>query len=437
MKKKLLSLLLASTVGLSMAGCSSVGLSVDNLMHPPKAVGDKAEIQTLVDSVAGEGYTLKYPQSGNYRSAITMQDIDSDSVEEAIAFYMPQGDIATVHVLVMDNIGGRWQSVGDFKSQSTAVDSLSFCDLDGNGISEIVTCWKTYNASLNQLSIYTYEENKAREITTDSTCSNLLCGDFTEDEGDELMLLTLFSADKDATAELTDISDTKSELVTIGTTPLNPDVVSYAQLLTGEVFENQAGAVIDGCTKNTGEYTTQLLYYNTYYKSLERISFTDNLPYNQALRSYPVMSKDVNGDGIIEVPAAFKLNIEKDRTDKVAAADLYWCQQTPSGTVLLISHQAVSFAYGFSFDVPDKWEGKFTALTDYENNEVTFYEWDKNKTADVLFKVKISDKEKVEDLTGYETLAETDSRVYAVSIPDGNNPLMLTKDEIKSSFELM
>lgn len=82
--------------------------------------------------------------------------------------------------------------------------------------------------------------------------------------------------------------------------------MSYAQLLTGNIFENQFGAVIDGCTKNTGEYTTQLLYYNTYYKSLERISFTDNLPYNQALRSYPVMSKDINGDGIIEVPAALQ-----------------------------------------------------------------------------------------------------------------------------------
>ncbi|MBQ2825246.1 MAG: hypothetical protein IJF19_03125 [Clostridia bacterium] len=437
MKKKLLSLLLASTMGLSMAGCSSVGLSVENLMHPPKAVGDKAEIQTLVDSVAGEGHTLKYPQSGNYRSAITMQDIDSDNIDEAIAFYMPQGDIATVHVLLMDNIDGKWQSVGDFKSQSTAVDSLSFCDLDGNGISEIVTCWKTYNASVNQLSVYMYEENKAREIVTDSTCSSLLYGDFTEDEGDELLLLNLFSTDKDATAQLTDLSENKSELVTIGTTPLNPDVVSYAQLLTGNIFENQFGAVIDGCTKNTGEYTTQLLYYNTYYKSLERISFTDNLPYNQALRSYPVMSKDINGDGIIEVPAAFKLNIEKDRTDAVAAADLYWCQQTHDGTVLLISHQAVSFAYGFSFEVPDKWEGKFTALTDYEKNEVTFYEWDKDKTTDILMKVKISEKEKEENLEGFEVLVDTDSRIYAYSVPESSNPLILTVDEIKSAFELM
>lgn len=441
MKKKLLSLILASAVGISMAGCSSVGLSVENLMHPPKAVGDKAEIQALVDSVAGEGHTLKYPQSGNYRSAITMIDIDSDGVDEAIAFYQPVGDIATVHMLLMDNIDNRWQPVGDYKSQSSAVDSLNFCDLDGNGVSEIVTSWKTYNATLNQISLYVYEENKLREVSSEQSASSVLTGDFTSDEGDELLLLSLFSPEKEATAQLYDFSSNKSDLELLGTTPLNPDVVSYSQLLVGNIFENQIGAVIDGCTQS-GEYNTQLLYFNSYFDSLERISFTEDVPYNQKLRSYPVMSKDVNGDGIIEVPAAFKLNIEAERTDAVAAASLYWCQQTEAGTVLLISHEAASFAYGFTFEIPESWEGKFTALTDYEKNEVTFYEWNKNKTEDVLLTVKIFEDEESDDFNDYTFLTssetgKTSNRIYTFKIPQGNNPLLLSETEVKDSFELM
>ena len=436
MKKKLLSLLLASSMGLTMAGCSSVGLSVENLMHPPKAVGDKAEIQALIDSVAGEGYTLKYPQSGNFRSAITMKDIDSDSIDEAIAFYLPVGDIAKVHMLVMDSIGGKWQTVGDFKSQSTAVDSLSFCDLDGNGIFEIVTSWKTYQTSLNQISLYIYEDDKIREVSSEHYSSGTLSGDFTANEGEELLLLSLFSDENDATATLIDLSENKSKLEVLGTSPLDPDVVSYSQLLAGNIYENQMGAVIDGCT-HTGEYNTQLLYFNTYFDSLERISFTENVPYNQKLRSYPVMSEDINGDGIIEVPAAFRLNIEKDRTDVDAAADLYWCQQTSSGTVHQIAHKAASFAYGFTFVVPEKWEGKFTALTNYEKNEVTFFELNKNKTEDVILTIKIFEKDKEEDMAGYVVLEETEDRIYAFINPEGENSLALTESEIKSAFELM
>ncbi len=421
---------------LFLAGCTPVGLTVDKLMHPPKAVGDKAEIQSLIDSVAGEGYTLKYPQSGNFRSAITMKDIDSDSVDEAIAFYLPVGDIATVHMLVMDSIDGVWQSVGDFKSQSSAVESLNFCDLDGNGFFEIAASWKTYNSSVNQLSIYTYENNNLREVSSEYTCSNVLAGDFTENSGEELLLLSLFSADHEANAILLDLNENKSNLEQLGTTPLNPDVVSYAQLLVGNIFENQIGAVIDGCT-SSGEYNTQLLYFNTYFDSLERISFSENVPYNQALRSYPVMSEDVNNDGVIEIPAAFKLNIEKDRTDKVAAADIYWCQQTSSGTVLLISHKAASFAYGFTFEIPEMWEGKFTALTDYDKNEVTFYEWNKDKTEDELLVIKIFEKDLNEDMSGYTLIYETDDKVYTFKNPEGENSLILSEDEIKTAFELM
>lgn len=435
MKKKILSLIGAGLLSLSLAGCSSVGLSVDKLMHPPKAVGDKAEIQTLIDSVAGEGYTLKYPQSGSYRSAITMKDIDSDSEEEAIAFYLPQGDIATVHMLVMDNIDEKWQSVGNFKSQSTAVESLNFCDLDGNGLLEIVTSWKTFTANVNQLSYCIYEENKTREVPCEYTASSLLWGDFTEENGDELMLLSLASTETQASATLLDLNENKSELTLTGTTELNADVASYASLQVGNVFENQVGAVIDGCTL-TGEYTTQLLYFNSYFGSLERISFTDDVVYNQKLRSYPVMSEDVNNDSVIEVPSAFKHKIEKDRTDVAAAADLYWCQQTQSGTVLLIKRETASFAYGFTFEIPKSWDFEFTALTNHDTGEVTFYKWEKDKCSSPMLTFRIFDKEKAESTTGYTVLQETDTRIYTY-ITYEDTDLNLKESEIKNAFALM
>lgn len=428
--------MLSVALCLSTSACSSVGLSVDNMMHPPKATGDKAQIQSLIDSVAGEGYSLKYPQSGSYRSAITIKDIDSDNTDEAVAFYLPAGDIATVHMLLMDNIDGQWQSVGDFKSTNTAVQSLEFCDLDGNGILEIATNWKTYNPSVNQLSVHIYDENKLRELSTEYNCSNLLTGDFTGEPGEELMLLSLFSTDKEASASLIDINDNKSDLELKGTTAMDPDVVSYTQLLSGNIFENQYGVVVDGCTSK-GSYNTQILYFNTYFNSLERISFTENAPYNQALRSDNVVSKDINGDSVIEVPATFRFNIEEDRNDVVATAEIYWCQQTEDGMVLLIEHQVASFAYGFTFNIPQSWEGLFTAHTDFNKNEVTFYKWNKDKTGDALMTIKISDKDTFSETEGFSALAESENRVYTYRIFNPDDNLAVSDSEVKDSFELM
>ena len=419
-----------------MSGCSSVGLSVDTLMHPPKAVGDKADIQALIDKTAGEGYTLKYPQSGNFRSAITMHDIDSDGVDEAVAFYLPQGDIATVNMMVMDDIDNSWQVVGNFKSQSSAVDSLNFCDIDGDGFSEVIPTYKTYSPTINQLALFIYDGKAVREIPSEYTCTNLITGDFYEGGKDELMLLSLFSTEKEASALLLTLNDDKSGISVLGTSPLDPDVASFAQLLTGEVFESQQGLVIDGCTTQ-GEYNTQIIYYNKYFKSLERINFTENVSYNQARRTYAVMSEDINGDSVIEIPSVFKLKIEDDRTDVAPCAQIYWCQQTEDGTVHLIAHEAVSFSYKFSFDIPQSWDGKFTAHTNHNENEVTFYSWDKDKTGDELLKIKITDKNSQEIPEGYTPLSENESRVYSYRIPENSNKMKLGADEIVGAFELM
>ena len=60
-------------------------LDTQNLMSPPKATGDKADIQRVIEESAGS-YTFKYPQKGDYRSAVIMHDINGDGTDEAVAF---------------------------------------------------------------------------------------------------------------------------------------------------------------------------------------------------------------------------------------------------------------------------------------------------------------------------------------------------------------
>ena len=103
----------------------------------------------------------------------------------------------------------------------------------------------------------------------------------------------------------------------------------------------------------------------------------------------------------------------------------------------LIAHEAVSFSYKFSFDIPQSWDGKFTAHTNHNENEVTFYSWDKDKTGDELLKIKITDKNSQEIPEGYTPLSENESRVYSYRIPENSNKMKLGADEIVGAFELM
>lgn len=438
LKKKILSVLLAALLTVTLSGCNMVSFNVTELMSPPKATGDKAAIQELVDREAGSDHTLKYPQNGSYRSAITTMDIDGDSVEEAVAFYLPAGEAQTVHLLIMDTVDGEWTTIGNHTSKSSMVDLLDFADLDGDGKLEIIVGWSTYNTQINDLSVYLTDGSESTEILSENTYTSLMCDDFTGSGKDELLLLSLYAADKPAAATLITLNDTKNSLYTIDTTELSADIVSFAQIETGEVFDGQFGAVIDG-VNSSGAYSTQIIYYSDIFNSLERVYFSGNSPTDQASRRYAVLSKDIDSDGVIEIPNVFKMNIEDNQTDAVPAPLIYWCEYTATDKLVIEQKAAASLVYGFYFTVPDSWGEDFTAYVNYSTNEVIFYEWSDNGLGETLLIIKMFTNSTWADGTsakGYTELQRNDAYVYAFLTPESNSSKLLTNSEIIDAFSL-
>lgn len=70
-------------------------------MRPPRPTGDKAEIQNIIEEKAGSGFTFVYPQSGDYRSAVTMQDLDNDGSDEVIALFSSGGENTKLNLMIM------------------------------------------------------------------------------------------------------------------------------------------------------------------------------------------------------------------------------------------------------------------------------------------------------------------------------------------------
>ncbi len=439
MKKRILLIVVAAVLLFALGGCEMVSFDVSELMSPPKATGEKADIQKLIDKEAGTDYTLKYPQNGSFRSAITTMDFDSDSVDEAIAFYLPTGEAQTIQLLIMDRIDDEWVVVGNHTSKSTMVDRLQFADLDGDGKREIVVGWSTYNPLVNDLSVYLVNsDNTSTEIISDNKYSDFLCGNFTNSGKEELLLLSLYTPERPASAVLVALNDTKNSLYTVSDTPIDADVTSFAKLQTGNVFEGQFGAVLDGIT-SAGAYNTQIIYFSEYFAQLQRMSFTEDTPSNQAVRNYAVLSQDIDNDGVIEIPNTFKMNIDPTQTDAVPAALIYWCEYSSFGYLSTDEIQAASLVYGCRFSIPDKWQN-FTANVNYSTGEITFYEWkEKDTQGEALLVIKMFTHEQFNDGTsakGYTELAKNDSYVYAFITFETNSSMLLTNEEIIEAFSL-
>ena len=171
--KAVISAALLCAFAISASGCDGADIGTDNLIRPPKTVGDEAEIEQLIADTAGSGYTLKYPKSGNYRSAIVMKDLDNDGTDEAIAFYRtPNETKAEVHMLVMYCSNDEWKLSENCALDATDVDCVDFADVTGSGTLEILSGYTTYNSSINNLDCHSYSNGKTNRLTVESSYSS-------------------------------------------------------------------------------------------------------------------------------------------------------------------------------------------------------------------------------------------------------------------------
>ncbi len=88
----------------------------------------------------------------------------------------------------------------------------------------------------------------------------------------------------------------------IGTAPLDTGVTKYASVKTGLINEKQKGVVLDGI-KASNTMVTEVLYWDKKKKALAAPFYDPaTKTAKSTTRSTSVVSKDINGDKIIEIP---------------------------------------------------------------------------------------------------------------------------------------
>lgn len=435
--KKIFSIILSSAFIVTLAsGCDITDIGTDNMLRPPKTMGDEAVIEQLIADTAKSGYTLKYPQSGNYRSAIIMQDLDDNKSNEAVAFFADKDDTAKIHMLVMYSKDDKWHISSDNITETTDVNRIDFADVDGDGNSEIIVGYSTYSTNISKLNCYGYADGKTSEINSGQNYSSFYCGDFDGDGYDEIMSLLLFTTENEASATMLDYDSEKNSIYSKATVGMDPNVIKYKNVLITKLDDSTNGIIVDG-NFATDELDTQIIYYSKDLSLLRNPLYSEKHK-NITQRSSSVISSDVDGDGFVEIPIVSKLPHISDDTAQTADK-IEWDSFAPKNESLTKKQYMIpNYNYNYTFKMPDKWiDENITAKSDTKKGTMDFYEWNKNKTGDMLFEIKVFGIEdwnigKYSD--GYTLISKDTKYAYAFIINKTDNKLSLTSDEIKTAF---
>lgn len=433
--KKILSLCLAALLCITLSGCNFFDSNMDELLSPPKPEGDMYYVQQALEDSAGEGITLKYPVMGDYRSALTLKDINGDGISEAIALYSTTSDnTVTVHINLIAREDDSWTSKGDLSLVGNGVESISFSDLDGDSVVEIIVGWMVYSTVEKQVGIYTYNGvtlvQRALEPYT-----NFLCADLTGDGVKDMAVVYLNTTEKTASAGV--FSLTTDGISKVGSTPLDGGVSSYSAPVLSVLGDGTPAVYIDA-VKGSG-MLTEIIWFKD--GKLQGVYNPDAPEASHTYRNGSVPSRDYNKNGIIDIPVSQILISTANMADSDKVYYTNW-SEFDGNKFNYSASMFMNYNDGYSITVPQSLKDKLLVIRKSEARLRFFYSYNpKTGTAgDELFKIVVIIPQDYNlDMypqNDYILLERTDSLVYLAKISVGNS-LGITQEDVRSMFGLI
>ncbi len=415
---------------LLFSGCSSFRLasSVDELISPVSPQGNDAAIQNALSAYTNDGYSLKSPSYGEYTSAYIFYDVDNDGEEEAIVFYEAAKDLGLINMAVIDKTGEKkdWQVIFNLTTEYPEVYSIDFSDLTGDGLPELIVLWDVIkNSSSHLFSVYTQKGTvgsgyELTEIDNSLTINYYITVDLKSSGVNNVLAFTIDSGDSvSASATLYSYQNGREML---GKTKLDGHISSYKSIKS-DVQDGRVFVFADAVKSNGTQMLTEIIMWSDYYNTVVSPFYSyDTGVTKKTTRKAKVVSCDINGDGLIEVP----IDAEYDfGHDDVYAVD--WCRY--EGSVLHhYCYSIVSENSGYQLVMPEEMLKTIEIVP--SDNELTFNDADGN----LIFKIMSTAKT---DLSAEESNNEVMSNagysyIAVLGDSDKNN---LTIDEIKEMIK--
>ena len=445
MKKKIALLAALCTI---MCGCSA-GVSVENMLTPPRLLAEQNEIYDELKKSVGQNVKLKYPRSGDYRSAFVMYDIDDEDGEEALVFYESKNAAAgesALRLKFLDKSDGKWAAVYDLACAGSEVESISFYRLGTGGAVDIIIRYTLLNQSEKAFSVIRYAD-KVPTTLYSSAYSCLEVFDINGDGMDELVTVTSDKTLGTATAMM--FTNGENGFEKLSEVSMYGGSADYLRVTKGRLNENTQALFFD-YTKGGGQSGTDVVYcYGN------RLFCPDSVGANpqsgiisRLVNDYmsEIYCYDIDSDGFVEIPSTTPLpGYEVLTLPEQLCAVVWYTVADDNFSAKYYSY--FSGKYRFALVFPSRWQGVVTAVTDFSNNEIVFISYDEEKGLAVdgtteLMRIRAVDKDDeaaLEDAKKMSFLGETEETYYCYSATRGflTGRLALTESELLKNFYML
>ena len=357
--------LAALTVCVLLGGCSLFS-PVRELLAVPSFSAQNEALKHAFESDYGKNVQYKSPISGEYLSAFVVADLDADDADEALVFFLPDTFTTTVHVGVLDCIDGAWQCTGELEGGGSDVYSVETIDLDGDGMQEVILCWTTPESS-RVMSVYGCSKEPFSLLRLcENAYTAMLADDLDGDGSIEIFTTYLYSAGGSQSAQARVLRKTESGISVLDKCELDSKVSGYGGMF---LQRTESGSVLYAdAYKGESQMITEVLCWDAKTATMQSPLLDDEtLTNEQTWRSTAIPCRDVDGDGVPEIPC------QREMLDR----QLYvtqWCAFRDGA--LVPKQESLVHGTQWQFTVPDAWRGQFTVRVGQDADKWDLYQTD-------------------------------------------------------------
>ena len=418
---------------MTFSGCAGVIVDTDSLLSPPRPEGELYKISEVLEKSTNEKFILKYPLSGEYRSAFVLKDINRDGTDEAFVFYSTTNEsIVNMHITLIKKQNGEWVFGGDFKCAASGVETVEFHDMNNDGVEEILVGWSVYGTVDKSIGVYALSGGMFVQRATEKY-TKFLCGDINGDGEKELFLTHLDTVNKRSFAKIIKISSIG--IAELGYCELDGLITEYKNPVIGKTADGESAVYIDA-VKTQGAITEVVVLGSDGVRN-GRVIDPENMVYTGREQNVAIM--DIDGDGVYEIPSLTVITLGSGTADHVYRTD--WYALGRSGIVPKVS-AIMNYNDGYYITIPEKWMDKITVTRDTANRARTISVIDSETGMSGSPLVTVSVIPRSENTTPQPALNQveitrTETMIYVATIGNYEGAEAVTIEEFKTLFHLL
>ena len=344
--KKCILLLAGLALAAVLSGCTVFDSSVEQLFTLPRMAPEYTGLSQQLDSLISQGYEYASPSGGRNIQSVQMVDLEDDGRQEALVFLRRSADEKPLKIMVYRLDGDdSYSLLCTIESSGTAVDSVYYQDLNGDGRQELIVGWRI-SADVQTLAAYSIEPEPVALMS---------CGysrfSIQDLNGDGAPSLLVIRADGELgpVAEFYGWQEEQMGVSYRCRLSSSMTALNRGSVVTGMADRDTPAVFITGVDTTSMAVTDILIYrpeaglVNVALDKTSGVSAA-GYPYRQ------LAPQDIDGDGVTEIPCPLG-DSAAEQTDGLVS----WMSWQSDGRFQQTAKTYHSLSSGWYFTIPASW----------------------------------------------------------------------------------